>query len=45
MRCCLNYLASDEASFVAGHNFSVAGGRCLGRLPFCDWFKKSNGVK
>ncbi len=30
----INYLASDEAGFVTGHNHIVDGGRCLGGLPW-----------
>lgn len=36
----INYLVSDEASFLTGQNFIVDGGRTLGGLPYGDWFKK-----
>lgn len=36
----INYLASDEASFLTGQNYIVDGGRTLGGLPYGDWFKK-----
>ena len=35
----INYLVSDEASFLTGQNFIVDGGRTLGGLPYGDWFK------
>ena len=36
----INYLVSDEASFLTGQNYIVDGGRTLGGLPYGDWFKK-----
>ena len=30
----INFLCSEEASFVTGHNYIVDGGRCLGGLPW-----------
>lgn len=36
----INYLVSDEATFLTGQNYIVDGGRTLGGLPYGDWFKK-----